>query len=559
MARILSVWCRNWPITTWRRANPTFGAPADVKASPRGGGDGVAVGGGSFRKIDLATGQGPITPPSVACGDTSPTGGGFTPPPLALIATEGGTRRLVAVDEAAAALGLYVGQKAADAAALVPDLVTPDHDPDGDRAALEILCDWCVRFSPAVAIDGLDGLFLDIEGVSHLWGGEAATLDDLLARLERWGAPARGAIADTPGAAWALARFAADRTIAPPGGQGSLLTPLPVAALRLDDAAQAQLPRLGLFQVGQLLILPRAQLAKRFGLGAVLRIDQALGAAREALTFRRPATPWFDRVAFFEPISALEDLERVTGDICALLCARLEAEGQGARRFELVFHRLDGKDQPVRVGLSRPGRDPVRIAKLLKPKLDKVDPGFGIEVVTLWAAEVEPLSLAQRSLDADGGASLEEGLAPLVDRLINRLGENRVWRADPHESHVPERSVMRAAPLDPSPAIAWDPDRPRPSRLLRRPETIEVIAKLPDDPPVQFRWRGKSRRVRLAEGPERVGQEWWRKAFDEIGPGKVRDYYRVEDETGERFWIFRAGLYMNGEKAPKWWLHGLFG
>jgi protein ImuB len=173
------------------------------------------------------------------------------------------------------------------------------------------------------------------------------------------------------------------------------------------------------------------------------------------------------------------------------------------------------------------------------------------------------LSTAQRSLDADGGVSLAEGLAPLVDRLINRLGEDRVWRADPYESHVPERSVARRAPLDPSHAslgeTGWDPDRPRPSRLLRRPEPIEVIAKLPDDPPVQFRWRGKSRRVRLAEGPERVGQEWWRKAFDEIGPGKVRDYYRVEDETGERFWIFRAGLYGDGEKAPKWWLHGLFG
>lgn len=483
------------------------------------------------------------------------------PPPVALVATEGGTRRLAAVDDAAAALGLHVGQKAADAAALVPDLLTADHDPDGDRAALEILCDWCVRFSPAVAIDGLDGLFLDVEGVSHLWGGEALMLEDLLARLERWGAPARGAIADTPGAAWALARYAPDRTIAPPGGQGPLLAPLPVAALRLDEAAQAQLPRLGLFQVGQLLALPRAQLARRFGLSTVMRIDQALGAGREALAFRRPATPWFDRLAFFEPISALSDLERVTGDICALLCARLEAEGQGARRFELVFHRLDGKDQPVRAGLSRPGRDAARIAKLLKPKLDVVDPGFGIEVVTLWAAEVEPLSTAQRNLsaDADGGAGLEEGLAPLVDRLVNRLGEDRVWRADPHPSHVPERAVVRRAPLDPRPEDAWNPDRPRPTRLLRRPEAIEVLAKLPDDPPVRFTWRGQSRRVRLAEGPERIGQEWWRKAFDEVGPGKVRDYYRVEDEAGERFWIFRAGLYGDGEKTPKWWLHGLFG
>jgi protein ImuB len=512
MARILSVWCRNWPITSWRRR--TSAAPGEAL------------------------------------------------PPVALVASEAGTRRLAAVDDAAAACGLHVGQKAADAAALCPELVTADHDPEGDRAALEVLCDWCVRFSPAVAIDGLDGLFLDIEGVAHLWGGEGAMLDDLLARLERWGAPARGAIADTPGAAWALARFAPDRTIAPigapPQGQAPLLAALPVAALRLDAAAQAQLPRLGLFQVGQLLALPRVQLTRRFGAGTVLRIDQALGAAREPLAFRRPVTPWFERLAFAEPISAPDDLARAAGDIAALLCARLEAEGQGARRFELVFHRLDGRDQPVRIGLSRPGRDAGRVTRLLKPKLETVDPGFGIEVVTLWAADVEALSAAQRSLDAEGGVSLEEGLAPLVDRLVNRLGEDRVWRADPHESHVPERAVVRRAPLAPTTQAAWDPQRPRPTRLFRRPEAIAVIAKLPDDPPVRFTWRGQSHRVRLAEGPERIGQEWWRQAFDDIGPGKVRDYYRVENDAGERFWIFRAGLY-GGDDAPKWWLHGLFG
>jgi protein ImuB len=415
-----------------------------------------------------------------------------------------------------------------------------------------------VRFSPAVALDGDDGLFLDVEGVAHLWGGEAAMLDDLLARLARWGAPARGAIADTPGAAWALARFAPDRTIAPPRGQAPLLAPLPVAALRLDDAAQAQLPRLGLFHVGQLLALPRGQLARRFGAGTLLRVDQALGDAREALAFRRPVTPWFDRLAFFEPISALDDLARVAGDITALLCARLEAEGQGARRFELVFHRLDGRDYPVRIGLSRPGRDAARIARLLKPKLETVDPGFGIEVVTLWAADVEPLSVAQRSLETGGGVSLEEGLAPLIDRLVNRLGEDRVWRADPYQSHVPERSVVRRPPLAPRAESGWDPERPRPTRLFRRPEAITVMAQLPDEPPAHFTWRGQRHRVRHAEGPERIGQEWWRKAFDGVGPGKIRDYYRVEDEAGGRFWIYRQGLYGTGDE-PKGWMHGLFG
>jgi protein ImuB len=415
-----------------------------------------------------------------------------------------------------------------------------------------------VRFSPAVAIDGLDGLFLDVEGVSHLWGGEAAMLDDLLARLERWGAPARGAIADTPGAAWALARYAPDRTIAPPAGQGPLLAFLPVAALRLDDAAQAQLPRLGLFHVGQLLSLPRAQLAKRFGLSSVLRIDQALGAAREALTFRRPATPWFDRLAFFEPISALEDLERVTRDVVTLICRRLEEEGQGTRRFEVVFHRLDGKAMAVAAGLSRPGRDAMRLARLLAPKLGGVDPGFGIEVVTVFAHDVEPLSSIQTHMDAEAGVGVDESLAPLIDRLINRLGEDRVWRADPRESHVPERSVVRSAPLAARGERSWDPERPRPTRLLKRPEAIAVMAKLPDDPPVRFQWRNKTHRVQRAEGPERIGQEWWRTDFDAVGPAKVRDYYRVEDEAGGRYWIYRQGLYGVGDE-PKWWLHGLFG
>lgn len=477
-----------------------------------------------------------------------------------MLATEGGTRRLAAVDDTARALSLSVDQKAADAMALVPNLVTFDHDPAADRAALEALCDWCVRFSPAVAIDGTDGLFLDITGTDHLWGGEGEMLVDLAARLARWGVPTRAAIADTAGAAWALARYGDDLAIAAPGEQRAAIEGLPVAALRLEDAAEAQLPRLGLHQVGQLFALPRAQLAKRFGLVTTLRLDQALGMAAEALTFRRPATPWFDRLAFFEPISAPEDLARVAGDALALICARLEAEGRGAKRFEVVFHRLDGQAYPVRAGLARIGRDAKRLTKLIIPKLDKVDPGFGIEVVTVHATAVEPLAAAQDRLDAEAGTGLDETLAPLVDRLVNRLGEARVWRADPYESHVPERSVVRNAPLDPPVVAKWDPDRPRPVRLFKRPEAITAIAKLPDDPPMQFTWRGRAHRVRRAEGPERIGQEWWRAGVGEAdtGPDKIRDYYRVEDEVGGRFWIYRQGLFGEDE-APKWWIHGLFG
>ncbi|HEX7760648.1 MAG TPA: DUF6504 family protein [Caulobacteraceae bacterium] len=488
--------------------------------------------------------------------------------------TERGVRRLAAVDEGGAALGLYPGQKATDAAALVPDLSTADADPQADAAALAALADWCVRFSPAVALDAPDGLFLDITGVDHLWGGEAAMLQDLISRLAWNGLPVRAAVADTPGAAWALAHFTETGTIAAPGKAWSLLAPLPVHALRLTPQTAAQIARLGLVTVERLARLPRDQLTRRFGPEVMLRLDQALGRIEEALSFRRPPTPWFARLAFAEPISVLEDLGRVSLDVAAQLCARLDAQGQGARRFELAFHRLDGKAQRLSIGLSLPGREAARIARLFAPMLETVDPGFGIETVTLAATQVEPLSARQQRLDATREIAPEEGLAPLADRLANRLGEDRIWRAQPYPSHIPERVVERcpplsaklpaplAAPLAASPANegGWDPQRPRPVRLFRRPEPIEnVLALVPDDPPTLFRWRGQTHRVRRAEGPERLAEEWWRLAdFDEVQTNHVRDYYRVEDDTGARFWIFRAGLYSD-EAPAKWWLHGLFG
>lgn len=461
----------------------------------------------------------------------------------------------------AATLGLRPGQKATDALALVPELVTAEAEPQADADALTALADWCVRFSPAVAPFEPDGLFLDVTGVDHLWDGEARMLGDFRRRLAANGLPFRCAIADTPGAAWALAHFADDGAIAPPGGQGPWLEPLPPAALRLPTETWAQIERLGLRKVGQLMAIPRGPFARRFGKAALTRLDQALGREREALTFRRPPTPWFDRLAFAEPISAPEDMARVTADVAAKLCARLETQGQGARRFEIAFHRVDGRALPLSIGLSLPGRDARRIAKLITPKLETVDPGFGIEVVTLAAHDVEPISGRQARLDNAREATVEEGLAPLVDRLVNRLGEARVWRAVPVESHVPELAAGRARPLTPpSPARPWSRETPRPTRLFRRPEPLEaVMALTPDDPPTQFRWRGQLHRVRRAEGPERIGEEWWKGAIEDVRVDSARDYYRVEDEAGGRFWLFRAGLYGDPETPPKWWMHGLFG
>ncbi|MBS0361107.1 MAG: DNA polymerase Y family protein [Proteobacteria bacterium] len=526
MSRILCAWSPSWAIANWRRRNPS---DSPASSSPSG---------------------------EVAA---KPTEGA----PFALIETVRAVRRLSAVNEQASRLGLSVGQKATDAMALVPDLQTAEAEPAADADALQALADWCVRFSPAVAIDAPDGLFLDVTGVDHLWGGEAAMLADLKSRLAANDLPFRCAIADTPGAAWALAHYGEDGAIAPPGGQAPLLAPLRPAALRFDLETWAQIERLGLRQVGQLMAIARGPFARRFGQAAMTRLDQALGRETEALQFRRPPNPWFARLAFAEPISAPEDLARVAVDIAAKLCARLEAEGQGGRRFELCFHRLDGKAIPVQVGLALPGRDARRLGKLFAPKLETVDPGFGIEVATITAEGVEPIGARQGRLDTARDPTLEEGLAPLVDRLVNRLGEDRVWRAAPVESHVPELAVTRARPLakaEKDPPRPWDRATPRPTRLFRRPEPLDgVMAVTPDDPPTLFRWRGQLHRVRRAEGPERIGEEWWKGPIEDVSCGHVRDYYRVEDAEGRRFWLFRAGLYSDPATPPQWWMHGVFG
>ena len=527
------------------------------------------------------------------------------------------------MNDAAARLGLAPGGKLADALAVAPNLKTAPAEPDAEAEALQALCDWCVRYSPAVAVDPPDGLFLEVSGVSFLpplwgkasayrsevevhaegWGvgsglqsatadelshcspersstphppalasprlfagvrhagrpspagGEGELLHDLLARLHAQGIPAQGAVAATPGAAWALARFAP--LSSPHVAEADRLAPLPVGALRIDWDTEAGLRRLGLKTIGQVRALPRAQLARRFGQRLLLRLDQAAGDLEEALPYRRPPAPFFERLAFLEPIAAPEDLARAAGDILARLCAALEARGSGARRFTVTFHRVDGKPLPLTAGTALAGRDPKRLIRLFAPKLETVDPGFGLEAVTAEADRVEPLALRQTPLAGGKAEEAAAGAADLVDRLKARLGEDAVWRAEVRESWVPERTVAHAQPFAPRSGKRWDPDRPRPLRLFERPEPIEAMAPVPDDPPLQFRWRGRLCKVRAAEGPERIAEEWWRRPIEAAGPARVRDYYRVEDAEGRRFWLFRVGLYEPGT-SPRWFVHGLF-
>ncbi|WP_454018817.1 Y-family DNA polymerase [Azospirillum sp. Marseille-Q6669] len=432
---------------------------------------------------------------------------------------------------------------------------------------------------PWTTPDGPDGVALDITGCAHLFGGEEAMAADLSARLGAAGFESRLAVADTPAAAWALARFGREApTLTPPlGGEGScpprpagrgtreregggnradtLPLPLPVAALRLPAATVDGLAAVGLRRIGDLHALPRATLAARFGPELLRRLDQAYGRLDEPLSPRLPVPPHSVRLALPEPITTAEAIAEALRRLLAALCAGLEKTGEGARRLRLELHRVDRRledaPQTLAIGTGHPVRRPDALMRLFAQKLDRVEPGPGLELMVLSATEAGPLAAAQAALD--GGTDGQPELGELMDRLGNRLGERAVLRLVPRQSWLPERSVAPASAFaDASGGALWPADRPRPVRLLAPPEPIEAMALLPDDPPVMFRWRGARHRIRRADGPERIAAEWWRR------DGEPRDYYRVEDEAGRRFWVFRQGLYRPGV-AALWFLHGFFG
>ncbi len=476
---------------------------------------------------------------------------------------------MAAATSAAQAAGVVPGLPLADARALVPGLHTAEADPAGDGRALAALADWCGRYTPWTAVNGGDGMWLDISGCAHLFGGETALLEDLGGRLKGLGFHGLAAAADTPGAAWAVARFADRRTgvaiIVSAGKTRQALAPLPVAGLRLPPATVEGLSRVGLRRIGDLLGLPRAPLAARFGETLVKRLDEALGRTDEPISPRRPTPPMRARLAFAEPIGRAEDIRAAARRLLDDLCARLERAHRGARRLELALYRVDGTVARARVGTSRPTRDAHHLERLFTEKLEGLDAGFGVEVMVLAATAADPLAPVQTALHTGRGAAAGDGdgVARLVDRLGNRLGPESVVRLVPRASHVPERACREVSALAPpapaasTPATSGPP--PRPLHLLPWPEPIEVMAPVPDHPPVMFRWRRRRHRVARADGPERIGPEWWlEEPGDAFSPQRrIRDYYRVEDTEGRRFWLYREGLYRPGVE-PAWYLHGFF-
>lgn len=477
-----------------------------------------------------------------------------------VVASTGAQRVITAVDMAAHRLGLRRGIPLAQARAMAPDLTVADADPDADAEGLHRLALWALRYSPMVSVDMPGGLWIDITGASHLMGGERQLLDDLVGRLAEIGVAARAAVAGTPGAANAIARFG-HRSVCVVDDALEVVSTLPVAALRLPSEMTTELRRLGFETIGDLEATPRAPLAHRFGSLPGRRLDQIFGRVAEPIVLVVPAETVQARRSLVEPISTAEALQAVIGILVTDLCEQLEQRGLGARTLDLFWHRVDGTMQAIRVGTAKPVRSAAHLTRLLAERVDKVDPGFGIENAILTATLAEPLTAEEVGRLVGAGTDLvapddTATIAGLVDVLGNRIGHDRLYRCAPLESDVPERSVTRIPALAPPVPAGWPSQWPRPGRLLTPPEPIETLALMPDHPPMAFTWRGVRRLVKRADGPERIHGEWWRRDREMAA---ARDYYAVEDHAGERFWLYRSWEGSPETGPVRWYLHGLFG
>nr|WP_065847297.1 DUF6504 family protein [Sphingobium sp. Ndbn-10] len=476
--------------------------------------------------------------------------------PTILIARTGQREVVTAACPVALELGLRPGMAAAHARALVTDLDVRDADPEADRAWLERLALHAVgHWTPTACWSGNDGLWLDLTGTTHLFGGEARFCRRLLRFLERLGFTASIAIAGTPGAAHALARYGGKAiTLLPPGTETQAIADLPLAALRLEPEALLSAARFGLERIADLYPMPRGPLARRMGLATVRRLDQARGLVAEPIV---PVVPFEAPRAerrLLEPIGTAEAITQVIGDLVNDLVVLLQERGMGLRAAHLTCVIVDGTEQHVAIGTARATRDARHLKRMLGMRIERIDPGLGIEAMMLVAPRVE--QLWAQTLEAGLGTSDRPAdIAPLIDQLAGRIEPDAPFRLSSHESDVPERAVRRVEAL--TKPVGW-PGWKRPVRMLRRPELLShVVALLPDHPPRRFTWRRTDYRVVAGDGPERIHGEWWRNPQEMWA---VRDYFRVEATGGERFWLFRRGDGVDEQTGNlSWYMHGIFG
>jgi protein ImuB len=470
--------------------------------------------------------------------------------PFVLRAPSRGRMIITAVNKVAETRGIFVGMPLADARAVVPDLEVQDDKPDLINKLLTRLAEWCIRFSPIVSIDPPDGLLIDASGCPHLWGGDALYISDIAKKLSNRGYDVRIAIAETIGVAWGVARFGKGSLVIAEGKHLEALMTLPPEALRLEPDAIDRLHKLGLHFVRQFIHMPRASLRRRFGQNFLQQLDKALGSEMELVTPIHPIEPYQERLPCMEPISTATGIAIALEQLLAALCLRLQQEQKGLRTAIFSGHRVDGKIEKIEIRTNRPSHHAEHLFKLFEIKLPTIEPALGIELFVLEAGKVEDQYPQQEKMWNESRGLEDIRLAELLDRLATRLGMQTIHRYLPDEHYWPERAVKLATSLQESSATTWQEDKPRPLQLLSKPEFIEVTAPIPDYPPMLFRYKGTLHKIIKADGPERIEQEWW------LQQGQHRDYYRVEDENGHRYWIFRLGHYH--EKVYQWFVHGFF-
>ncbi len=521
--------------------------------------------------------------------------------PLAVVAEQSNMQVVTSLNVEAQAAGLRVGQPVRDAHAMCAALVTRPRNPPAEAAFLTALRRWAGKFSPWVAEEPPDGLIVDLSGCAHLFGGEETLLNVIETDCADMGLGVQMGIADTLGAAWALARYAgqeamSDRNgdaisqearatraragkrrhwtkggaapqvttlgggarIAPPGQAYGALSALPIAALRLEDQATTQLNRLGLRRIGDLLGQPRASLARRFGRGLVLRLDQAMGSAPEPVSPARPPHHFAVRMTLPNPIGLVEDVMAAVDRMLPRLCARLEDKGRGVRTLRLEAHRTDQAAEIIDVGLARPTFDQYRIRPLLEMKIDQIDAGYGIDMLRLEVVQSEPIHARTMAGHSDARRAVRDRLEgnteidDLIGKLGARVGLDTITRHHPAGSNIPEKTALTLAAAWSEPARDWPlPPRPRPL-LMWRPEPVTA----PDTPavPGNFRWRGRDWQLTQATGPERISPEWW--LDDPNWRSGVRDYWVVSTDQGDKLWLF----YGHGDTmAAGWFCQGQFG
>jgi len=556
--RILSLWLPRLPIDRIKRQSSNA-APAKAFSSEAGTGshsNQVYADCVDLSAVENASKQNPSDDPSNV--------------PCIVVAKQNNALQIFALDDAAARLGLDIGLPLANSRAICPQLKVFDADEAADAKALNAIAEWCDRFTPLVALDSPHGLFLDITGCVHLFGGEAAMMRLVCDVLTAQGFAVSAAIAGTSVCARTITRHVHGRIVRD-GEEADAVKPLPVFALGADDAITIGLRRAGLKTIGDVASRARHEITARFGAEFTTRLEQALGQSDAPISPRKPLPDYIVEKRFAEPVATDAVISATLSRLAQMLVGTMAQQGKGARRLEANFFRTDGAVRTIVVDTGQPVTRSEVIDRLFRERLDALsdplDPGFGFDLIRLSASRTEIVVQQQRDLDANVHDNDE--LAALIDRIAARIGGRRVVVHLPQDTHMPERAVM-AAPAQHHlaaaaravwPARAEGEPPLRPLRLFERPEEIKVIAQVPDGPPARFVWRRATHAVVRAEGPERVAMEWWRSQNEML----TRDYFRVEDEAGLRFWLYRDGLYdreieQEEGKAvqPNWFMHGLF-